>query len=296
MDIRHLQYFIEVAHWKNFTKAANHLYVTQPTISKMVKNLEEELGVELFDRSGKQVELTDAGSLILKQAQSIFHSFQNMTHALDDLRNLKTGHIRIGLPPMIGSRFFPKVIGGFREHYPDVMLQLVEHGAKKIEEEVGNGTLDIGVVLLPTEKDIFHSFSFVKENVMLVVHPEHVLSERHEVYLVELKEEAFILFREDFALHDRIIKACLSVGFSPRIVSESSQWDLISEMVAADLGVALLPETICKSLEASKVKVIRLSQPAIPWHLAVVWRKDHYLPFAAREWLRFTRTMMREIE
>ncbi|GGE34528.1 putative HTH-type transcriptional regulator YwbI [Pullulanibacillus camelliae] len=295
MDVRHLHYFIEVANWKSFTKAAQHLYVTQPTISKMVKNLEEELGVALLERTGKQIQLTDAGKVILEQAKAITSAFQNMTSALDDLRNLKTGHVRIGLPPMIGARFFPQVIGGFREKYPGVTLQLVEDGAKKIEQDVAGGLLDIGVVLLPFKKEVFHSFPFVKEEIRLVVPTTHSLSERTEVSLAELAHEPFILFREDFALHERIIKACLSEGFHPQIVAESSQWDFISEMVASRLGIALLPEAITAGLDRERVKVIRLVKPTIPWHLAVVWRKDFYLPFAAREWLHYTRQVMKEL-
>ena len=205
MDIRHLQYFLKVAQLKSFTKAAQALYVTQPTISKMVKSIEEELGVVLFNRFGKQVELTDAGQIIFIQAQDIVHSFQHLSSELDNLMNLKKGHIRIGLPPMIGSSFFPKVLGKFREQYPDVTIQLVEDGAKKVEIDVENGVLDIGVVLFPTNGEMFDSFSLVKEKLMLLVHPSHWLADREVVSLSELAHEPFVFFREDFALHDRYL-------------------------------------------------------------------------------------------
>ncbi|MED0678524.1 LysR family transcriptional regulator [Aneurinibacillus thermoaerophilus] len=291
MDIRHLQCFLKVAQCKSFTKAAQALYLTQPTISKMIKNIEKELGVVLFNRLGKQVELTDAGQIIFAQAQDIVNSFYNLSSELDDLMNLKKGHIRIGLPPMIGSSFFPKVLGKFREQYPDVTIQLVEDGAKKVEADVENGVLDIGVVLSPTNEEVFHSFSLVKERLMLLVHPSHSLANREAVSLCELAQEPFVFFREDFALHDRIIAECVQAGFQPRVIYENSQWDFISEMVAANFGIALLPEPICRELDADRIRVLPLIEPIIPWHLVMIWRKDRYLSFAAREWIRFTQDL-----
>ncbi|CAM2920957.1 LysR family transcriptional regulator [Paenibacillus sediminis] len=285
MDIRHLQYFLEVARFKSFTKAAESLFITQPTISKTIKNLEEELGVVLLDRVGKKMELTDAGHIIANQAQNIVKSFQTLTSELDDLMNVRKGKIRFGLPPMVGSSFFPKVIGKFHEQYPEVTIQIFEDGAKKVETDVRNGTLDIGVVVLPVEDDVFDCFSFVDEKLKLLLPPAHRLTDREVVKLAELADESFVLFREDFTLHDRIITECVRTGFQPHVIYESAQWDLISEMVAAGLGIALLPETICREVDESRVHILPLIEPSIPWQLGMIWRKDRYLSYAARKWI-----------
>lgn len=287
MDIRQMQYLLEVARLKSFTKAAEALYITQPTISKTIKSMEEDLGVVLFDRIGKTIELTDAGQLIVQQAQQIVASFQNLMAELDDLRNLKKGHIRIGLPPMVGVSFFPRVIGGFHERYPEITIQLFEDGAKKVESDVAAGLLDVGVVVLPTVQEGLNSFPFVEEKLNLVVPLNHRLAMRQKADLAELAEEGFVLFREDFTLHDRIIAECAKAGFQPRIIYESSQWDLISEMVAVGLGITLLPETICREVDQERVRILQLVNPSIPWKLGIVWREDRYLSFASREWIRF---------
>lgn len=289
MDIHHLTYFLEVARCKSFTKAAQNLYITQPTISKMIKNIEEELGVVLFERLGKSVELTDAGQAIFRQTQNIVTSVESLASELDDIRQIRRGHIRIGLPPMVGSSFFPKVLGKFHEAYPGITVQLWEDGAKKVADDVASGSLDIGVTLLPLQEEIFDWFSFVEDNLMLLVHPTHRLASHSEVRLAELAGEEIILFHENFVLHDRIITACLQCGFQPHVSYESSQWDFISEMVAANLGVAFLPATICRDMDEHRVCVLPLIEPVIPWHLAVIWRKNRYLSFAAREWLVFTK-------
>ncbi|KGP74126.1 cidABC operon transcriptional activator CidR [Pontibacillus yanchengensis] len=287
MDIRHLQYFIEVSRFSSFTKAAEHLFITQPTISKMIKNLEMDLGVELFDRSKKQLVLTDAGRIILVQAQTIDKAFQNLETEVDNLLGLNKGHIRIGLPPIIDSHKFMDLLRSFHDQYPNITFQLVEDGSKRVEDDVRQDQLDIGIVVLPTQEDIFHYFPFIKEDIKLVVPPSHPLAHRQEVELQALRQEAFIMFNNGFVLHDRILSSCNQAGFNPYIISESSQWYLIEEMVASELGVALLPESICNHLQRNLV-TINVTNPSIPYHLAMIWQKDQYLSYATKEWLRFT--------
>ncbi|MDQ0298110.1 DNA-binding transcriptional LysR family regulator [Salibacterium salarium] len=288
MDIKQLQYFIEINRLKSFSRAAEHLFITQPTISKMIKNMEKEFNVSLFDRSKKQVVLTDAGKIILEQAQIIHKAFKDLELQLEDLSELNQGHIRIGLPPMVGSSFFPMIIGHFREQYPAITIELMENGSNKIAEDVEDGTLDIGVVVLPTNEEMFDYFSFVTEDIKLVVHADHSLLEKKRITLEDLKEEHFMVLNSDFALRNRIMSACNHEGFEPFIVFESSQWDLLGKMAASKLGVTLLPESICKELKGD-LKILSIDHPEMYWKLAVIWRKDSYLSHAANEWLRFAK-------
>ncbi|MCK6255602.1 LysR family transcriptional regulator [Fictibacillus sp. KIGAM418] len=293
MDIKQLQYFIEVAKYNSFTRAADALFITQPTISKMIKNLEDELGVVLFDRSRKGLTLTDAGQTIFDQAKLVDKAFNNLEMELDNLLGLKKGHIRIGLPPIFDPRLFPKLIGSFHDRYPHITFELMEDGSKKIEEEVASLQLDIGVVVLPTNNDMFQHFAFMEEDLRLIIHPDHPLAVRDEINLAELREESFILFNKDFVLHDRIISSCNQAGFSPHITSESSQWSFIEEMVVCKLGVSLLPESICRHL-TDEVRAIKVVNPSISWHLALIWNKDQYLSFAAKEWLSYAKEQLSE--
>ncbi|MCL6601979.1 MAG: LysR family transcriptional regulator [Paenibacillus sp.] len=294
MDIRQLEYFVQVARLKSFSKAAESLFITQPTISKMIRNMEIELGADLFYREGKSIRLTDAGEILLTKAQNIVDSFNSLSSELDSLRSLKQGHIRIGLPPMVGASFFPAVIGQFHKKYPEVTIRLHEDGAKKVENDVETGLLDVGVVVLPVNSARFHYFSFNEEKLQLLVPIAHRLAGVESVPISDLSGEEFVLFREDFTLHDRIITECVKAGFQPKVVYESSQWDLISRMVAAGLGIALLPETICRDMDRSRIAVIPLTEPAIPWQLGMIWRRERYLSFAAREWVDFARELLEE--
>ncbi|CAG7654452.1 LysR substrate-binding domain-containing protein [Paenibacillus allorhizosphaerae] len=289
MDIRHLQYFVEVAKHQSFSKASEKLYVSQPTVSKMVKNLEDEIGMALLLRSTKRkLELTDAGHVVYRQGQAIIQSFHNIASELDAIKNMKTGTIRMGIPPMTGSRFFSKIISGFHQKYPGISIKIIEDGSKSLEKQLLQGNLDLAVLALPVAPDAFDYIEIVNDDLQLLVHPAHPFSACNAVKLSDLQNESFILFREGFHLHEVIPAECRKAGFDPAVVCESSQWDFISEMVAENLGIALLPETICRLLDPTRVKTILLIEPSIPWHLAISWQKDNYLSYASKEFVTYT--------
>ena len=130
MDIRQLEYFVEVAKQLSFTKAATTLHISQPSLSKAIQNMEQDLGVPLFYRSSKQLELTDAGQVVLSNAHQILNAFENLHTELTDIMELKTGKLRIGIPPIVGAEFFSKLITEYKEHYPFIEIALTEVGSK----------------------------------------------------------------------------------------------------------------------------------------------------------------------
>ncbi len=286
MDIRQLTYFIEVAKWKSFTKASAELHISQPSLSKMVRNLEDELEMELIDRSSRQIELTAAGEIAYEQAQMIIESLDSFSTHLYDLMNLKKGKIKIGIPPLIGFLFFPKIIKAFHTAYPEINIQLVEDGANKVKKDVKDGLLDLGVVVLPADEEEFEVVPFVEEEMMLFVHDSHPLAQREQVQMKELAEEDFILFSEDFALHDRIIQECVKAGFRPNVAYESSQWDFISGMIGENLGLSVFPQSIVRKVDPDSVKAIPIIRPAIPWKLGLLLKKGRYVSHATRELIK----------
>ncbi|TLS36206.1 LysR family transcriptional regulator [Pseudalkalibacillus caeni] len=285
MDIRQLEYFVEVSRHLSFTKAASTLHVSQPSLSKAIKNMEEQLGVPLFYRS-KQLELTDAGRAVLDNAKSVLKAFDNMTTELSDISGLKKGEIKIGIPPIIGAAFFPKLISKYKETYPLVEINLTEVGSKKIKQGVEDGSLDIGLLCnLPVQKGNFEIRKVIQDPLMLVLHREHHLASEKEVNLLKLEEEPFILYRQDFTLHDRIVDECSQKGFYPNIVCQSSQKDFMVEMVEAKLGVALLPSKIATSISKPDIIAIPLTNSNISLELGMVWKKNKYLPHTVREFI-----------
>jgi len=294
MEIRQLLYFLEVAKQKNMTKAAEILHISQPALSKMVKGLEEELGMTLIIRSNKSSEVTDAGLIVMEYASKMLGLLDEMSITLEDMSNLQRGMIQIGIPPIAGSLFFPKVIAEFHKSYPNIKINITEYAAPRLTKNVLEGEIELGIAVLPIHGDDLEIVPIVSEIMKLVVQKNHPLASKEVVHLQELEHEEFIFFSEEFALHDIIWKQCISEGFVPNILFKSSQWDFMSEIVAANMGVTILPESICNRIDNEQIQILNLI-PATPWNLAVVTKKDKYVSHAARMFIDFILKQKNEV-
>ncbi len=290
VDIRQLSYFIGVAEHRSFTKAAEALHVTQPTLSKMIRALEDELAAQLFDRTVTPIELTDAGAALLPSAKQVVRGMERIKSEMDDVVHLAQGTVRLGIPPMIGMRFFPAAIERFHARYPGIQLEMIEQGGRRIEADIEHGALDIGFVIEPiAHSERFHAHPCIDEQLRLVMHPEHRLASRGSVELTELSAESFVLFREEFTIRHLIADACMRAGYQPQVAFESAQWDFIAEMVGIRLGVTLLPESVCRLLSTDRFRVVPIAPQPIPWRMSMIWRRDHYISHAARAWIQSIR-------
>jgi len=286
MDIRHLEYFTEVAKQLNFTKAASTLHISQPSLSKTIKSMEDDLGVPLFYRSFRQLELTDAGEALLHNAKHVLGAYQNLTDELNDVLNLKKGDIRIGVPPIIGAAFCSSLISEYIDLYPTINVLLSEVGTKTIKDGIYDGTLDVGFVCNNVDyQQRYDIVKLLKDPLMLIVHESNPLHNKETITFDDIKEEPFVMYRKDFSLYDSIIDTCAKHQFYPKIVCESSQKDFMIEMVKAKLGVALLPSHICKRIKHDEIKAIPFEHPEIHLELGMIWKKNNYLPFAVREFI-----------
>lgn len=285
MDLHDLKAFMDVVEHRSFTKAAEHSYLTQPSLSKTIKKLEEELQITLFHRSTRVVQLTDAGQILYQQSQKVFSVMSELHDHLDALRESKTGKIKIGIPPLIGTLFFPKIAAKFHRHYPNIRLELIELGAKLIMQLVDQGDIDLGIVVLPVDEEKFTISPFIQDEFVLFIHCDHPLASHQSITLYSLKEEKFILFSKDFTLHDYVIRVCTECGFTPKIAYESSQWDLIIELISLNLGIALLPKSIFLKQSNPNIKIIPIVNPTFLWKLGIITKKNVYQSFALKSLL-----------
>jgi DNA-binding transcriptional LysR family regulator len=203
---------------------------------------------------------------------------------LDQLRGLKRGTLRLGLPPVGSSTLFAPLFATYHKRHPGVEIRLVEHGGERLEELLLSGEIELAASLLPVS-DTMEWQPVRREPLAVLLSANDELSRRRSVGLPAVKQLPFILFETGFALNRIILDACHRHGFEPNIVARSSQIDFIVELVAAGLGVAFLPRMIAERRKLPSVSRVPLVEPDTDWHIAMVWRRGAYLSQAASAWL-----------
>ena len=299
MELRHLRYFVAVADERHFTRAAKVLGIGQPPLSQQIQALEREIGTPLFKRLPRGVALTDAGQVFLDDARRILRDAAQATERARRVARGELGRIRVG---MINSAPFhaliPQVVREFRRRYPNVALSLEEGTTPGLAAAVRDEMLDLAFVRPLLEADRSLCVEPLLEEEMLVALPSgHPLCARARLPLLALSIEPFVLFPRAVGagLHDEIIGACRAAGFSPRVVQETSQVTSIVNLVAAGLGVSIVPASMQQaSIDGVTYRPIR--RPAPKARLSLLYRMgDHAVPHL-HNLLELTRKLARGLQ
>lgn len=297
MDLKSLKIFVETVNSQSFSLAAVRLFMTQPTLSKIIKSLEEELGTALFKKGEagrkREVVLTYTGELIYQHALNILSEHEKIYNTIEQVKLLKKGKLTLGLPPL-GSVLFSSLIALFHKQHPDIQLSFLEVGSNSIEEAIADKRIDVGI-LLGNIRPTFASIPVVDSAMCLLSIKDSQWRNRKTVNLIELKEESFLLFSDTFTLNSMIIKAANTVGFEPKVVCKSSQWDFIAKMVESNMGVALLPQIYCQQLDQEKFNTAVLENPGLNWTLSMAWNTTIAMSPATRAWLNIVKDHKQKI-
>lgn len=292
MNLRTLRAFVEVVRQGGFSQAAEVVSLTQSSVSKAVKTLEDELGTPLLSRLGHKNELTAAGEIAYSRALVMLAEHNDLVAQINDLRGLKRGVLRIGLPPVGCGVVFATMFATYRSRYPDIDIELTEYGSKKLRECLDAGEVDLAALLLPIDEG-FDYQPVRNEPLMAVLPISHPLAARASIDFTDLADSPFILFEAGFALNAKILKACDRKGVMPKITARSGQIDFIVDLVSAGLGVAFLPRMLAHKHQHAGIALIPLDEPHTDWHIALAWRASAHLPPAARAWLELAREPQR---
>jgi DNA-binding transcriptional LysR family regulator len=289
MEFQALRIFVEVVRQNGFSAAARIVFTTQSTVSKIIRQLEHEIGAPLLNRTGRRIALTSVGDVVYRRALRILAERDDLLSELGDLQDLKRGTLRLGISPINTSTLFAPVFALYRNQYPAIDIQLVELGGEQLKDQVLSGNVDVAVAILPVADD-FEWQEVTREPLVAVLPPRHPLLENKSVDLADLQHEPFILFEAGYSISRVILDACKRRGLQPNVIARTNQTEFVIALVMSGLGVGFLPRLIA---EHRAVSYVPLVEPHTEWHLVMIWRKGAYLSNAARAWLELARTYHR---
>ncbi len=283
MEIRDLQVFLAVTTRLNFTRAGEDVHLSQPSVSVRIRQLERELGVKLFEQLGKRVALTEAGRLLEPYARRVVAALDDARHAVEELKGLERGTVRVGASTTPGTYLVPGIIARFKRNHPKVEIRLSVKDTRRVEEGVLENDFDFGFVgghLVSREVEVV---PWITDKILLVVAPKHPLAKRRQVRIRDLKGEKFI-FREPGSGTQAAVSAALhDIGIEVESVMEADNPGVAKQAVQSGLGIAFLSHfAIGNEVRAKTLRAVNVQGLDIRRELKIVHRKDKHLSRAAR--------------
>ncbi|HLX44921.1 MAG TPA: LysR substrate-binding domain-containing protein [Bryobacteraceae bacterium] len=278
MELRQLRYFVSIAENLHFRRAAEQLSIAQPALSQQIQKLERELGVRLLERTQRRVSLTDAGAVFLERARLTLNEAEEAVRLARLAGRGEIGHLGVGAVTSALYGVFPEVVRVFRERHRQVHLTLHELAGNEQTRALRDGRIQVSFLRPPIDEADIEVRTITREPWVVALPTAHRFARRSRVALKMLAAESFVSFPRDLApvLYDQLISMCNRAGFSPRIVQEGQMQTIVS-LVAAGIGVALVPATL-ENLSRRGVVYRPLTGAVAKLQLAVAWRRDNRSP------------------
>lgn len=277
MNLRDLEYLVAIADHHHFGRAAEATYVSQPTLSTQLKKLERELGVTLVERSRGGAILTPAGEAVVERARVVLRETSDIREIARLAADPTTASLRIGLFPTLGPYLLPHVVPTIRDRFPKLELLLVEEKTEVVVARLGDGALDVGVLALPIHDDGLDAVPLFTEDFLLAVPASHPLAD-HEgpVDLAVLAGEHLLLLEEGHCLRDQALSVCRLGGADERRDFRATSLETLRQMVAAGVGVTLLPELSVRPPvpQSPDIRLLRFADPVPSRRIAMFWRRS----------------------
>lgn len=278
MELRQLHYFIKVAQKQHVTQASEELHVAQSAVSRQIHQLEEELGVSLFIQKGRNVQLTPVGKLFLDRVEGVMSELERAVREVHEFLDPELGEVRIGFPHSMGISLLPTVVADFRKKHPNVKFRLRQGTYTSLLKDLISGEIDLSFVSpFPEAHDLVSGEVLLSEELYAVVPKQHHLAARESIRLEELSQDPFVMFSNAYSLREIVLQACQEAGFAPQIGFEGEETDTIRGLVAAGLGVGLLPEMALTEISPLEPAKIRISEPRVTRTIGLARRKDEKL-------------------
>lgn len=282
MEFRHLRYFLAVADALHFTKAAEGLHVSQPALSAQVKQLEQEVGVPLFDRLGRSVHLTRAGMIFREHARRALREMELAQATIAQEEGLQRGQLTVGVVQTVNAYLVPEIVARFSTKYPLVSLKLDELSGPDIEAGVENGALDMGIGFVPVTSERIENQPLFEEDFVLIASPGHRLARRRQLSLSALAEESLILLPDIFCTRRLLNASFERVGAQPKIIVEMNSIEGILATVRTSKLATVLPRLSLGGGRNNGLRGIPLKNPTPRRGVGLLWKKGGYRSGAVR--------------
>ena len=293
MTLNQLRYFCTASRCHSITKAAEELYVTQPTVSVAIRDLEIEFGISLFYRKGNQLILTQEGEELYEKATYILQYCNELQADYSSMARVKPP-LRIGIPPMLSTVFFPELLIAFHQEYPNIAVVLEEYGSVRACNLVQNDTLDLALVNMEQYNiDKFHNAVLANDQIVFCVSNDHPLADKEVVTIKEMSKESLIFFNAD-SVQNQLLKTRFEMdGYIPNIVMRSSQIYTTLQFIKTGKYSCFLYSSMLDKFTDSEITGIPLNPP-IHIKIGMIWKKGKYISGDMQTFLNFTRMYYRE--
>ena len=285
MNLRALQYFVKLADLRHFSNAANACFVSQPTLSTQIRKLEDELGVQLVERAPKNIMLTPVGAEVAERARLVLRDIEQIRAAARSVGDPANGKLRLGLFPTLAPYLLPHVVPVIRKSYPELSLHLAEEKTEDILRMLHQGELDAALLALPINEEGLEMEVLFKEPFVLAIPNDHPLCDRKEISLTDLNGNELLLLDEGHCLREHALDVCALAGANERVDFHATSMETLRQMVAAEVGITLMPLLAVKPPIAATPNVVirRFAEPAPSRTIAMVWRSSSALSGFLRE-------------
>jgi DNA-binding transcriptional LysR family regulator len=293
MELRHLRYFIAVAEELHFGRAAERLFMAQPPLSQQIRQLEREMGVTLFKRNNRRVQLTPAGEVFLEEARGILAMVDSAVGKARRAAGGETGWLGIGFVSSVAYDILPTILRQFRERYPEVELVLLEIPGVEQWEALRENRIHVGFIHIPTEEPGIVTERVAVNTVMVALPISHPLAKRDAIEMYELANEPFILCPQQpgAAFARFVIHQCQLAGFEPRIVQKTGEMPTAVSLVDAGIGIAIVPASV-HNLRRDGVVYRPIVNPIPTIELAMGYRAADQSP-VLRNFIEIARSVVR---
>ena len=278
MELRHLRYFAAVAETSHFGRAAERLHMAQPALSQSIRQLEKELGTRLFARTTRQVRLTPAGEFLYDEAQRVLGAVEDSVRGVQRIAEGRQGLVRIAFTGTAAFTHLPRIAHALKRDLPDVALEIHADLLTPAQSAgLREGSLDLGVLRPPTSGDDLALRTIEVEPLVLAVPADHWLATEPVVAVPDLRTEDFVLYADpSSAVNQAVVRSCRDAGFSPRAAHEAPGTAVLVALVAAGLGVALVPASV-RAVPLAGV-VFRDVADAATIEMSLAWRAESTSP------------------